>query len=125
MPHPYDVHLDHAHTSYFVTEAMTDLQERGVLPASLTVLTYVVHYPAWPATRGPGFDRFLPLDDLRDTTWTDVDLAPAELAAKRAALAEYKSQLEVMGGFLRRFLCRNELYGTIDRNLLARIASVH
>jgi LmbE family N-acetylglucosaminyl deacetylase len=125
MPHPYDRHADHQHTGYFVTEAVAGLQAKGYLPVDLTVLTYLVHYPSWPATRPPLFDRFLPIGGLTDTVWRETDVTPAELAAKRAALGEYRSQLEVMNGFLRRFLCRNELYGSVDRQLLARIASIH
>jgi LmbE family N-acetylglucosaminyl deacetylase len=125
MPHPYDVHLDHAHTSYFVTEAASDLRASGILPDRLTFLTYLVHYPSWPARRPPSFDREVPLRDLPDTLWTESELTPAELAAKRAALAEYRSQLEVMDGFLRNFLCRNELFGSVDARVLDRIARVH
>src|SRR5438093_306419 len=125
MPHPYDTHLDHAHTSYFVTEALSELGESGVLAPGPTVLTYLVHYPRWPALRGPGFDRELPLGDLPDTRWSERELTPAELAAKRAALEEYRSQPGVMNGFLRQFLCRNELFATVDPLVLTRIAAVH
>jgi LmbE family N-acetylglucosaminyl deacetylase len=125
MPHPHDTHRDHASTSYFVTEAVSALQARGVLSPDLTVLTYLVHYPSWPTTRGPDFDRFLAREDVPDTTWLETELSPDELAAKRAALGEYRSQLEVMNGFLRSFLCRNELLGKLDARLLARIAAIH
>ncbi len=125
MPHPYDVHLDHAYTSYFVTEALTTLQADHVLPANVTVLTYLVHHPWWPATRAPAFDRMQPLATVPDTTWVETELAPAELDAKRAALEEYRSQLEVMNGFLRSFLCRNELLASVDGQVLDRIASIH
>jgi len=125
MPHPYDVHLDHAHTSYFVTEALTTAQERGVLPKGVTVLTYLVHYPGWPATPPPAFDRERPLAGIPDSVWSETELAPAELEAKRAALAEYRTQLEVMDGFLRDFLCRNELFASVDGHVLDRIASIH
>jgi LmbE family N-acetylglucosaminyl deacetylase len=125
MPHPYDTHLDHAHTSYFVTEALTRVQARGSLPSKVAVLTYVVHYPSWPATAPPAFDRFLPLGKLPDTAWTETELSPAEVEAKRAALAEYHTQLAVMNGFLRNFLCRNELFATVDGHVLERIASIH
>ncbi len=100
MPHPYDTHLDHAHTSYFVTEALSELEASGVLAPPPTFLTYLVHHPRWPALRGPGFDRELPLAELPDTRWSESELAPAALAAKRAALEEYQSQLGVMNGFL-------------------------
>ena len=125
IPHPYDVHLDHAHASYFVTEALSDLQTSGALPPHLMVLTYLVHYPSWPAPRGPTFDRILPIGDLPDTAWTETELTPEELDAKRAALDEYRSQLGVMNGFLREFLCRNELFATVDARIFERIASVH
>ena len=125
MPHPYERHSDHVHTSYFVTEAVSALAERAVLSPPPTILTYLVHFPSWPATRPPAFDRVLPITELADTRWLGVELSPAELAAKKAALAQYRSQLEVMDGFLRRFLCRNDLFGRVDADLLARIASIH
>jgi len=125
MPHPYDTHLDHAYTSYFVTEALTSLQAERVLPARVSVLTYLVHHPSWPAIRGPDFDRMNPLGNVPDTAWVETELAPAEREAKRAALEEYRTQLEVMNGFLRNFLCRNELFATVDRRVLDRIASIH
>ncbi len=125
MPHPYDTHLDHAHTSYFVTEALSELDASGVLAPAPTVLTYLVHHPRWPALRGPDFDRELPLAELPDTRWSESELVPAALAAKRAALEEYRSQLGVMNGFLRHFLCRNELFATVDPSVLVRIAAVH
>ncbi len=80
---------------------------------------YDTHLP------GPSFDRELPLGDLPDTRWSESELAPAALAAKRAALEEYRSQLGVMNGFLRHFLCRNELFATVDPSVLVRIAAVH
>jgi LmbE family N-acetylglucosaminyl deacetylase len=125
MPHPADHHPDHVHTSYFVTEALTKLQVKGALPQRVHVLGYLVHYPAWPATRGPAFDRLLPVNAVADARWRDVELTNEERDAKRAALGDYRSQLGVMRGFLRGFLCRNELLLAIDARVLERIASVH
>jgi LmbE family N-acetylglucosaminyl deacetylase len=125
MPHPYDTHADHQHTSFFVTEAMSELKAGGGLPRELRVLTYLVHYPTWPAAARPEFDRLVPLRDIQDTTWVETPLAPAEVSAKRAALGEYRTQLSVMGGYLRKFLARNEIFGTVDPGLLARIALIH
>jgi LmbE family N-acetylglucosaminyl deacetylase len=125
MPHPQDRHPDHVHTGYFVTEAVTDLQAAGTLPRGVELLTYVVHFPSWPAIQPPIRDRQLPVDDIAETHWAELELAPEDLAAKRAALTCYRTQLEVMNGFLRRFLCRNELFGDLSRATLARIASVH
>jgi len=124
MPHPLDRHPDHVATSYFVTEAVSELADRGVI-AHQTVVTYLVHFPSWPAIQAPAVDRALTISELSETRWLETQLSPAELAGKRAALAQYKSQLGVMDGFLRRFLCRNELYERVDSELLAKIASVH
>ena len=38
---------------------------------------------------------------------------------------EYRTQLEVMSGFLRSFVTRNELFSTVDGRVLERIASIH
>jgi LmbE family N-acetylglucosaminyl deacetylase len=125
MPHPSDRHPDHVHTGYFVTEAVTNLEAEGSVPRNIAFLTYLVHFPSWPATPPPTFDRQLPIDEVPETHWAEVDLTSEELAAKRAALGRYQSQLEVMDGFLRHFLCRNELYGDVSKATLARIASIH
>jgi LmbE family N-acetylglucosaminyl deacetylase len=125
MPHPYDRHLDHAYTAYFVTEALAELEAAHVLPARPTALTYIVHHPWWPATQPANRERLRPLDAIPDSAWVERDVTAAELEAKRAALAEYESQLEVMGGFLRSFLAKNELFATVDRTVLDRIASIH
>jgi LmbE family N-acetylglucosaminyl deacetylase len=122
MPDPADTHDDHAHASYFVVEALRTLQSRAVLPGDVMLLSYLVHYPSWPHRAG-GWQ--LPLDGPPDTTWRNHDLSAAALAAKRAAIAEYGSQLAVMRGFLESFLCQNELLGEVEPRILDRIASVH
>jgi hypothetical protein len=76
-------------------------------------------------TRGPAFDRLVPVNDVPGARWRDVELTAEERDAKRAALAAYETQLGVMRGFLRRFLCRNELLLAIDARELERIASMH
>jgi len=125
MPNPFDRHPDHEHTAYFVTEALSNLQDQGVLARDIVLLTYLVHYPSWPIVRAPAFDRCFRDNRLPFTHWTETELSPAESTAKRAALAEYRSQLDVMNGFLRLFLCRNELFGNLDAKLLAKIAAIH
>lgn len=125
MPHPYDTHADHAHTSFFVTEALSELTASGRLPPKPMVLTYLVHYASWPASRAPTFDKIVPLQEIQDTSWVETQLAPIELSAKRAALAAYATQLTVMRGYLQKFVVRNELFGTVDPGVLARIASIH
>ena len=126
MPHPNDRHPDHASASWFVTEAMQRAETEGRLAADVRVLTYLVHYPSWPKLTGPAADRRLvPIAGLAGTVWSEADLTPEELTAKRAALAEYKSQLGVMRGFLRSFASENELLAAVDPQVLARIAAVH
>jgi LmbE family N-acetylglucosaminyl deacetylase len=124
MPHPYDSHTDHAATSFFVTEAMSELAASGGMPPRPMVLTYLVHYGSWPVSHPPTFDRLVPRE-IPHTSWVETQLVPVEVSAKRDALAAYGTQLTVMGGYLRRFVVRNELFGTVDPGLLARIASVH
>lgn len=125
LPHPADTHADHAHASYFVIEAVRALAARGALPAEVPLLTYLVHHPSWPRRLPPDPDRQRPLDALPDTVWEDSELSPAALAAKRAAVDEYRSQLAVMQGFLWSFLSRNELLARVDAGVLTRIASIH
>jgi LmbE family N-acetylglucosaminyl deacetylase len=126
IPHPYDAHLDHAHASYFVIEALDALQATHVLPERLLVLTYLVHLPTWPSAGGE-HDRLAPPSarEIPDTIWYQIDLTPAELAAKQAALGEYRSQLRVLSDLLHRFLRPNELFGRVKSGVLDRIAEVH
>ena len=126
IPHPYDVHLDHAHTSYFVIDALDALQAAHVLPERVLVLTYLVHHPTWPSA-GSDRDRLAPpsVKETPDTLWTGIDLTPAELAAKEAALGEYRTQLPVLGDLLHRFCRPNELYGRVKSRVLDGIAEVH
>jgi LmbE family N-acetylglucosaminyl deacetylase len=126
MPHPNDTHPDHSSASWFVTEAVQRVEAEGRLPQDVRLLAYLVHYPSWPLLTGPAQDRrLLPIAGLVGTAWSEADLTPQELDAKRAALGEYKSQLDVMPGFLRSFAGDNELLGAVDPQLLARIAAQH
>jgi len=126
MPHPSDTHPDHSSASWFVTEALQRVQAEGRLSRDARLLTYLVHYPSWPLLTGPATDRRLvPMPGLAGTEWSEADLTPEELDAKRAALGEYKSQLDVMRGFLRSFAGENELLAAVDPQLLARIAAQH
>ena len=126
IPHPYDAHLDHAHASYFVIDALDALRAAHVLPERVVVLTYLVHHPTWPSA-GSDRDRLAPpsVKETPDTLWTGIDLTPAELAAKEAALGEYRTQLPVLGDLLHRFCRPNELYGRVKSRVLDGIAEVH
>jgi LmbE family N-acetylglucosaminyl deacetylase len=125
FPHPADTHLDHHHAGYFVLDAVSALQARRRLPRTTMLLAYVVHYPSWPLRRGPAKDRCQPDARIEETVWAEVELTARELETKREALDAHRTQLAVMGGFLRAFLCRNELFGVLDHALLGRIAAAH
>ena len=128
LPHPSDSHLDHSHAAYFVLHAMHTLQVAGTLPADLRVLVYLVHcaYPEWPAPAEASVPMLPPpARRVPETSWHAITLTDGELAAKRTALARYRTQLEVMEGFLRRFLKPTELFGEITPGVIARIVAVH
>ncbi len=124
MPHPDDVHLDHAATARFVVEAVERLQARHLLPHDLALLTYLVHDPMWPPTRAETA-ALPPPSRIHDTQWLALPLSPDEQAAKAAALHAYASQLAIMPDLLARFLRPNELFGRVEPGVIARIASRH
>ena len=124
LPHPDDVHPDHAATARFVVEAVDRLQTRHVLSQDVEMLAYMVHDPGWPPTVEETA-TLPPPSRIHDTHWVALPLSAAEQAAKKAALHEYGSQLAVMPDLLRRFLRPNELFGRVDPSVLARIAASH
>lgn len=126
MPHPSDTHLDHAHTSYFVTEAIDTLRAQGRLDPEPQVLAFLVHDHAWPPPLpDPVNMPPPPVERYRDTAWLEVRLSPADVAAKREALAAYATQLAVMPGLLQKFVRPNEVLGRPDPDVLVRIAAYH
>jgi LmbE family N-acetylglucosaminyl deacetylase len=106
-----DVHLDHSATGRFVDDVLPTL---GARP---TLLTYVVHDPAWPPALEDGADM-PPPDPARypGTRWMSLHLTRTEVATKRAALDEYRTQLPVLGGLLVRFLRASEVYAETQTN---------
>ncbi len=126
MPHPADTHPDHAHTSYFVTEAIEKLEADEALEPDLLVLTYLVHDRTWPPPVADAWDMPAPPQErFRDTRWVTTWLSPAERAAKGAALSAHASQMKVMPGLLERFLRPNEVFGRVKSRTLAQIAARH
>jgi len=124
MPHPDDVHLDHAATARFVVEAMERLTARHELPRDLELITYLVHDPFWPPTAAETA-TLPPPRRIHDTAWLQFPLSAKEQAAKATALRAYASQLAFMPDLLARFLRPNELFGRVDPGVIARIASRH
>jgi LmbE family N-acetylglucosaminyl deacetylase len=123
MPDPRDRHPDHCTTGVFVLDALRKLRREAKSPFTRTeVLTYLVHYPDYPASpawvkeiagAGVGGSRAA-RRALSAVHWVNLPLTPTEQAGKRAALDAYQSQFEVMSPFLRQFLRPMELFGQLD-----------
>jgi LmbE family N-acetylglucosaminyl deacetylase len=124
IPHPDDVHPDHAATARFVVEALDRLRGHHQLPHTVELLAYLVHDPLWPP-RASETAALPPPGRIQDTEWIALPLTPDEQAAKATALRAYGSQLAFMSDLLERFLRPNELFGRVDPALLARIAARH
>ena len=123
LPDPRDRHPDHCTTGVFVLEALRHLRTgAGSQFGHTQALTYLVHYPDYPASRtwvreiagagvggSPTAGRV-----LSAARWLNLPLTASELARKRQALGEYASQVLVMRPFLEQFLVSSELFGQLD-----------
>jgi mycothiol S-conjugate amidase len=123
VPDPRDRHPDHCTTGVFVLDALRKLRHSGEQPpAHVEVLTFLVHYPDYPASSawireisGAGVGSSSTARQvLSGTQWVHLQLTPAELAIKRQALSAHQSQIQVMGSFLQQFLLPFELFGELD-----------
>jgi LmbE family N-acetylglucosaminyl deacetylase len=115
---PLDQHPDHRAVGLFALLSIGDYMRsrRGLWPR---LFAFVIHYYQWPfdpdgktesrhdPDPGRGFPPDLP---RRDQIRTCLTLTDAELAAKQAALAEYRTQQRVMAPFLAGFVRRNECF---------------
>jgi LmbE family N-acetylglucosaminyl deacetylase len=109
--HPEDEHPDHCSTHLFVREALDALAARGRRRPRL--LNYLIHYRSWPLTPDGGSGSELkPPAGFPSTegSWVSLALTPDEVAAKKAALLLYHSQMLVIGRFLQAFARSNELF---------------
>src|SRR5262249_40069542 len=85
IPHPDDVHPDHAAVGCLVAEALARAVAAGA--AQPLVLGYIVHNPRWPpASPERPAPMPLPPEGSVRGTWVSLPLAPADLTAKTAAL---------------------------------------
>ena len=123
MPDPRDRHPDHCTTGVFVLDALRKLREEGTAPFdAIQVLSYLVHYPDYPASPewvkeivgagvggSPTARRV-----LSAARWLNLPLTAGELIVKRHAVAAYESQVEVMNPFMKQFLRPVELFGQFD-----------
>lgn len=131
LPDPLDRHPDHRATGLFTLLALDEWAEKGapVGDAMPRLLAYLVHWPAWP----PGWDAIQSTNDNsraplpfptdfrpHDTSKVALSLNDREIARKRAALAQHKTQREVMGPCLEAFVRRTEPFTLLSRSELDR-----
>jgi LmbE family N-acetylglucosaminyl deacetylase len=112
VPHPEDTNSDHSAVSDFARFAIASYMEVGDHSDPL-VLTYLVHYAAYPVPRGDNTGRLLlppaPLSD-GGAGWLTFSLTEQERAKKRDALRAYFSQLRMMPNYLKSFARANEIF---------------
>ncbi|MBM4465597.1 MAG: hypothetical protein FJ014_08615 [Chloroflexi bacterium] len=112
-PHPNDDHPDHWASGAFTALAVAT-QERQTRPR---LLLYLVHRGAYPLPRGylPFAPLLPPLELVNSTcTWGKVTLPDEFVEQKGHAIELYKSQLPLLGSFLRSFVRHNELFCELD-----------
>lgn len=111
LPHPEDDHPDHCSTHIFAREALGAVP--GVVSRRVRVLHYLIHYEQWPLSADAGVGSSLrPPADFPpgEGRWVSLPLTLDESAAKKRALLEYASQMEVIGRFMTAFGRDNELF---------------
>jgi LmbE family N-acetylglucosaminyl deacetylase len=115
LPHPYDHHPDHWASHAFAVLALESLRQEGYGFAQHVVqLQYLVHFPGWPTPMGlDPHAPLLPPAALADapTAWYPWPLPQPLVELKRAALLQYKTQMQVMAPRLLSFVRRDELFG--------------
>jgi LmbE family N-acetylglucosaminyl deacetylase len=121
LPHPSDRHPDHwaAYCSTIAALYELDLLDRVRLEH------YLVHRGAWPQPRGlhPHL-TLLPPEELVSPAarWRTLALGAALVERKRRAIAQYRTQVAVMPGFLFAFARADELFGAAPFAELASVA---
>jgi LmbE family N-acetylglucosaminyl deacetylase len=112
LPHPEDTNADHSAVSDFARFALAGYMDPQDGRDPL-VLTYLVHYEAYPLPRGDNTARvLLPPASLSDggSGWLSFSLTERERAGKRDALQAYFSQLRLMPKYLKSFARANEIF---------------
>lgn len=123
-PHPADSHVDHWATGAFVALTVSMLPEE-VQPR---LLLYLVHRGDFPTPRGllPFAPLLPPLRLVEPLSyWQKVTLTDEMVAAKGEAMEQYRSQLSLLGGFLRSFVRQNELFCEMLPVAAVRLAGDH
>jgi LmbE family N-acetylglucosaminyl deacetylase len=119
-PHYEDSHPDHWATGAFTALALA--MER--LEPAPRLLMYLVHRGDFPTPRGnlPFAPLLPPLRLVNDSVyWQKQTLTDEVVAAKGEAMEQYRSQLPLMGGFLRSFVRQNELFCELNYAVALRL----
>jgi N-acetyl-1-D-myo-inositol-2-amino-2-deoxy-alpha-D-glucopyranoside deacetylase len=117
--HPEDSHRDHWAAAAFVVTALEHLALEDVPWAkTVRVWSYMVHYGVWPQPQAyapqlnlnppPGLQAIGP-------GWIQYPLGQPDEDAKRMAILEYRSQVQLLRGYMLSFVRRNELFGPPPR----------
>jgi LmbE family N-acetylglucosaminyl deacetylase len=112
---PDDTHRDHRAAGAFAMAALEQLRMRHVpWTRTVRVLPYLVHRGRWPQPEAYAPDLpLVPPADLAAAApgWVEFPLRPADEAAKRAAVLEYHTQVQLLRAYLLSFVRRDELFG--------------
>ncbi len=112
--HPEDTHRDHWAAGAFVMAALEHLHAQGIAwTSTVRVWPYLVHHGGWPLPRGYAPDLALtpPADLLRAAGgWTEYPLDQVDQDAKRMAILEYRTQVQLLQAYMLSFIRRNELF---------------
>ena len=115
VPHWADTHPDHCITYFFVRDALGNLQ-RELPQFHADVVAYLIHFAGWPD--GSSSALTPPHDFPVPARWVAFPLSPREAQLKRDAVAQYRTQMDAMAGYLLSFARANELF-VIDPEWLA------
>ncbi len=113
--HPEDTHRDHRAVEAFVTFALEGLALEGEAWArSVRVYHYLIHHGPWPTPAAYAPDLYLrPPRDLwvgHPAWWLEYPLRPPDEDAKRRAVLEYRSQVQLLRTYLLSFVRRDDLF---------------
>jgi N-acetyl-1-D-myo-inositol-2-amino-2-deoxy-alpha-D-glucopyranoside deacetylase len=107
VPDGADEHPDHCAAYFLLRDALDSIVREG-LGAYPTLITYVIHFDGWPAGQSPTLQP--PPGFPARARWIPFPLSTEEIARKRKAVTQYRTQMDVMGGFLLEFVRPNELF---------------
>jgi len=113
--HPADDHGDHCAAAALVQASLLRHLQTTVRSAELHF--FLVHRGDWPLPQGDH-----PAESIKPPVafsalgpgWRTFTLDDTARSAKRSALFEYRSQMDVMPRLLKSFLRRNEIFVTVD-----------